>query len=204
MQTVLYDTIYEMSLAGMKIPHFSDEEICKMCENGSFMSHITEGLGAKAFNIKLRNGKGYDYPIQEGVLKQIDNKNFTKRGLKFMPSNMIGEGRSFDKEKFEEHTSKTDYMVVDIVSFPYIRIVLKRGTELARDYPNGVVTLARIEEIFKPEYKRVVVNEKEVNPKRNERKEEGEKYLPGSILHEQECGTKDDSSCRSEIQLSLF
>ena len=37
---VKYDTIYEMDLTGIKIPYLSEEEIYKMCENGSFLSLI--------------------------------------------------------------------------------------------------------------------------------------------------------------------
>ena len=56
-----------------------------------------------------------------------------------MPSNMIGEGRSFNKEVFEEKAKQLIYIIVSNVSFPEIKIKFVKGVVLIVDYPTGVI-----------------------------------------------------------------
>ena len=80
--------------------------------------------------------KGYDH--LDLVFQKYDAKCFTKRGAKFCPSNMQGVGRCVDQEKLWEHAPQIVYIFCDIVDFPEVRIVYKRGTDLLK-YPKGSI-----------------------------------------------------------------
>jgi len=72
---------------------------------------------------------------------EYDEKTFTKGGCKFMPSNMIGTGRSFDQATFLEKANKMIYIVASVVNFPEIKIRYVKGSELALKYPKGIIPL---------------------------------------------------------------
>jgi len=204
MQKLKFNVIYELDFSNFHIPFLTKEETLKVCKNGSFMSRISEPVGAKIFGIVHENGVGYDYPLQEGVEKQLDQKTFTTKGLKFMQSYMIGAGRKFDKEEFDRHVRVTDYLITDITNFPKLRFIVRSGIELAEDFPRGSVSLAKIKKVFKPEYERVIVNEEEINTENNEGEKKRQEDFLGSILHKEGSSTKDSRSYGSEIQLMLF
>lgn len=65
-----------------------------------------------------------------------------------MPSNMIGEGRKFDKEIFENKAKSLNYIIVSNVNFPEIKIKFVRGTDLVYNYPNGSIPLKDLIEFF--------------------------------------------------------
>ena len=56
-----------------------------------------------------------------------------------MPSNMIGEGRKFDKKFFEEKAKKLIYIIISNVKFPEIKIKFVKGIDLIVDYPDGKI-----------------------------------------------------------------
>jgi hypothetical protein len=70
---------------------------------------------------------------------KYDQKTFTARGCKFMPSNMIGERRKFDKKIFEEKAKKLIYIIISNVEFPEIKIKFVKGIDLIVDYPDGKI-----------------------------------------------------------------
>lgn len=80
------------------------------------------------------DGKGYDHvDLQQ---QKYDAKCFTQRGAKFCPSNMIGVGRSVNEEKLWEHATQMIYIFCDVVDFPQVRVIYKKGTDLL-NYPKG-------------------------------------------------------------------
>jgi len=204
MKKLKFNVIYELDFSNFTIPYCTKEQTQEICKNGSFMSHINERIGANIYNIIHQQATGFDYPLQEGIEKQLDQKTFTKKGLKFMPSYMIGKGRKFNKEQFDQHVLVTDYMITDITSFPMIRFVIRNGIELAKDFPRGSVGKSKIKKVFKPEYERVTINEEEINTENNEGEKRRQKDFLGSILYKERNSTKDSSSYGSEIQLMLF
>ena len=82
------------------------------------------------------DAKGYDHVDSEDV--QYDAKCFTKGGAKFCPSSMIGVGRTLDEDKLWEHANDMIYIFCDVVEFPKVRVILKRGTDLTQ-YPKGSI-----------------------------------------------------------------
>ena len=65
-----------------------------------------------------------------------------------MPSNMIGEGRKFNKELFEEKAKNLIYIIVSNIDFPEIKIKFVRGVDLIIDYPKGVIPLKDLNKFF--------------------------------------------------------
>ena len=61
---------------------------------------------------------------------------------------MIGEGRTFNKEIFEEKAKKLIYIIVSNCNFPEIKIKFVRGIDLIIDYPKGVIPLKDLDKFF--------------------------------------------------------
>jgi len=91
------------------------------------------------------DGKGYDHIDLQ--LQKYDAKCFTLRGAKFCPSNMIGVGRSVNEEKLWEHAVQMIYIFCDIVDFPEVRVIYKRGTDLLK-YPKGNIPFGDRDVLF--------------------------------------------------------
>jgi len=79
------------------------------------------------------DGKGHDHVDTDGNL--YDQKCFTKGGLAFAPSNMIGKGRSIDEAVATNHCKDIIYICCDIIDFPTVRVKFVTGKELMKDYP---------------------------------------------------------------------
>jgi hypothetical protein len=78
-----------------------------------------------------------------------DQKTFTKLGCKFMPSNMIGQGRTFNEEVFNEKASKLIYIIVSNVYFPQIKVKFIKGIDLIKTYQNGIIKFKDHDNFFK-------------------------------------------------------
>ena len=121
--------------------NLSNQAIIEILKDGRAFSHFIEPWLAENYPT-LKHVKGckkYDHiDINDENIK-YDQKTFTAHGCKFMPSNMIGEGRSFNKEVFEEKAKQLIYIIVSNVSFPEIKIKFVKGVVLIVDYPTGVI-----------------------------------------------------------------
>ena len=126
----------------------SQERLVNIGRDGRVASHLLEPQLEDWFPelTHVAGCKGYDHYDQTGQL--YDAKNFTKNGLKFMPSNQIGSGRKFCFETTKEHASDLIYICCDIVEFPEIRVVFKDGKDLLEEYPNGMVSKGQREDLF--------------------------------------------------------
>ena len=91
--------------------------------------------------IHVKGCKKYDHTDINDENIKYDQKTFTARGCKFMPSNMIGEGRIFNKDIFEEKAKKLIYIIVSNVNFPEIKIKFVKGIDLIVYYPTGFIPL---------------------------------------------------------------
>ena len=117
----------------------SQERVNKLFTDGRRASGFLELQLEEWFEgLEFVDGKGYDhiYKFNEGQL--YDAKCFTKGGSKFCPSVMLGAGRSVDQEKLWEHASKMIYIFCDVVSFPEVRVIFKRRSDLTQ-YAKGSI-----------------------------------------------------------------
>ena len=61
---------------------------------------------------------------------------------------MLGQGRVFDREIFEEKTKKLIFCIVSNVNFPIIKIRFVRGIELLQRYQNGIIPFREHDDFF--------------------------------------------------------
>ncbi len=125
----------------------SEEECHEVLQDGRFAAPFMERQLTKHFPELVHVDKpGYDHVDPTG--QRYDAKNFTKRGLKFMPSNQIGQGREFDKEVAHEKSSDLIYICCDIVEFPKVRVIFKKGSDLIQEYPSCTINKSKREVLF--------------------------------------------------------
>ena len=119
-------------------------------KDGRAFSHFIEPWLALNYHhlIHIKGCKKYDHiDINDENIK-YDQKTFTSRGCKFMPSNMIGEGRKFNKEIFEEKAKGLIYIIVSNINFPEIKVKFVKGSELIIHYPTGCIPLKDFDKFF--------------------------------------------------------
>jgi hypothetical protein len=62
---------------------------------------------------------------------------------------MGGKGRVFVQEEAHEHAKDVTYICCDIVDFPKVRVVFRRGSDLIVEYPKCQVSFKNRENFFK-------------------------------------------------------
>ena len=61
---------------------------------------------------------------------------------------MLGQGRVFNKEVFEEKSKNMIFCIVSNVNFPHIRVKFVKGEVLLQKYPLGVIGIKHHDEFF--------------------------------------------------------
>jgi hypothetical protein len=118
----------------------SQKVVNNIYKDGRVFSHFMEHQLAQDFGLTHVTGcKGHDLTDPENSDIQYEQKTFTKKGCKLMPSNMIGTGRKFDKGKFIEKATKLNYIVVSNIEFPIIKIKFVSGSDIISRFPNGKI-----------------------------------------------------------------
>jgi len=129
------------------IPQKIVNEIMK---DGRPFSHFIEPWICLNYPLQHVKGcKSYDFTDYNFPETQYDEKTFTQRGCRYCPSNMLGQGRKFDKTIFEEKTKKLIFCIVSNINFPTIKIKFVEGTELLKKYPTGKIPLKDHDDFFK-------------------------------------------------------
>ena len=128
----------------------SREVLIKQFKYGRIFSHFAEQFLAQDYNLTHVTGcKGHDLVEPTDSAIKYEQKTFTEGGCKFMPSNMIGQGRHFDKNVFIEKSKSLIYVIVSNIYFPEIKIRFVKGEELAQKYPTGIIPLKDHDKFFK-------------------------------------------------------
>ena len=118
------------------------EVIFEIFKDGRPFSHFIEKWLEQHYPLNHIPGcKDHDFIDRNHTETRYDEKTFTRGGCKFCPSNMLGQGRKFDDEKFREKTVKLVFCIVSNIAFPRIKIRFVRGTDLIKVYPKGVIPL---------------------------------------------------------------
>ncbi len=125
----------------------SQERVDKLFTDGRRASGFLELQLEEWFEgLVFEDGKGYDHRYK--YMKELfDAKCFTKGGAKFCPSVMLGAGRSVDEEKLWEHATDMIYIFCDVVEFPKVRVIFKRGSDLTQ-YPKGSIPFGDRDALF--------------------------------------------------------
>ena len=118
-------------------------------KDGRAFSHLIEPWLADKFGLIHEKGcKNFDFKDKSNPEILIDEKTFTRRGLSFTPSNMKGQGRTFDKEVFEKKTNSLVFCCVSNIDFPEIKVKFIAGKDLLKKYPKGIIPLKDFSEFF--------------------------------------------------------
>jgi len=144
-----FNQVYQFTLPMPTFDNFSQQEVVEIYKNGSAFSHFIERWLAKKFPITHVKGcKEYDFTDNANPEIKYDAKTLTAGGCKYYPSSMIGTGRKFDQELFEQKANKLIYIIVSNILFPEIRVKFVTGFDLLIQYPNGVIPYADYGKFF--------------------------------------------------------
>ena len=139
---ITYNTTFTHIIDNFSFGNLPLSAIIDIYKDGRAFSHFIEPWLAINYPLIHVNGcKKYDHTDINDENIKYDQKTFTARGCKFMPSNMIGEGRIFNKDIFEEKAKKLIYIIVSNVNFPEIKIKFVKGIDLIVYYPTGFIPL---------------------------------------------------------------
>jgi len=139
---------YNFTVENVAFGDIPPQRIPEFFKDGRVASFFLEEQLTHWFPVltRIEGNKDHDH-IDESGLK-YDAKNFTKHGLKFMPSNQLGEGRKFDAGVAHAKADKLCYICCDIVEFPKVRVRFVEGSDLVKDYPKCSVSFSKREALF--------------------------------------------------------
>jgi hypothetical protein len=149
MAAIVFNTTIERKIENVSFDTLPVEVLHELFKDGRIFSHFMERILAKDYGLTHVPGcKGHDIvdPVNPDI--KYEQKSFTANGCKFMPSNMIGQGRHFDKEVFDEKSKHLIYVIVSNLHFPTLKIRFIKGPELAAKYPNGEIKLKDHDNFF--------------------------------------------------------
>ena len=144
---IKYDKNYNFEI-DTKFGSLSLERVNKKFQDGRVASHFLELQLEEWFpELTFVNAKGYDH-VRKGSDILYDQKCFTKGGLGFAPSKMLGAGRKINIEEAHAHANTIDYIACDITEFPKVVVRFVKGSELVNNYPTCKVKYNQREEFF--------------------------------------------------------
>jgi len=144
-----FNKTYNFTIENFGFGGLDSEKIKDIFKDGRVFSHFIEPWLARQFHLQHIEGcKDHDFTDIGNPEIQYDQKTFTKGGCKFYPSNMIGTGRTFNQEKFQEKANKLIYIIVSNIDFPEIKIKFIKGSELIVKYPKGEIKSKDFIEFF--------------------------------------------------------
>jgi len=135
-----YNKTDTKTIENISFGNLDQETLTELFQDGRIFSHFIERVLAKDYKITHILGcKGYDLVEPSNPEIKYEQKTFTSNGCKFMPSNMIGQGRNFDPIVFKEKAEQLNYIIVSNLKFPEIHIRFVKGVDLVSLYPKGEI-----------------------------------------------------------------
>jgi hypothetical protein len=130
----------------------TQEVMLSLMKDGRFAAPLLERQLVCEFpELEYVDQKGHDH-VHKDTGQKYDAKNFTRRGMKFMPSSQIGAGRKFNKEISHSHARELIYICCDIVEFPLVRCKFVAGKDLIEEYPKCQIPFGEREKFFTSDY----------------------------------------------------
>jgi len=152
MAEIIFNKTIERIIENVSFDTLPDEVLKELFKDGRIFSHFIERILAQDYGLRHVTGcKGHDIVDNLNPDVKYEQKTFTTNGCKFMPSNMIGQGRHFDKAVFDEKSKNLIYVIVSNVGFPSLKIRFVKGSDLATQYPNGEIKFKDHDKFFKDE-----------------------------------------------------
>lgn len=130
------DHTYDFSLANqIRFDGIPEKELYILFQDGRFVSPLLESWITRHFPL-TKVGGNQDHDHIDPIGKKYDMKNFTKYGLKFMPSNQVGSGRMFNPSAARKKANRLIYICCNVTAFPDIQIRFVKGNRLFERYPS--------------------------------------------------------------------
>lgn len=148
MTQIKLNKTYNFRIKNYSFGDLSIAELNETYTDGRVTSHLLERQLTKWFPTLTHVVGCADHDHHDASGQLYDAKNFTKGGMNFKPSKMLGVGRVFNYKAMVEKASKLIYIACDIVDFPRVRVVFKKGDDLVREFPNGKVSYSNREVLF--------------------------------------------------------
>ena len=146
---MIFNETITLTIEEFSFHTLSNDVLKTIFKDGRIFAHFIEHQLSKDFNLKHVSGcKSHDIVDPDNPDIKYEQKTFTKKGCNFTPSNMIGQGRKFNKDVFVEKASKLNYIIVSNVNFPEIKIKFMTGTDLLSKYPNGKIPKKDFNQFF--------------------------------------------------------
>jgi hypothetical protein len=139
--SVQLNTTFTHTITNLAFDSLPPDLIKTIFRDGRAFSLFIEPWLAANYPLKHITGcKPHDHTDANDTSITYDEKTFTAKGCRFMPSNMIGKGRKFNQSIFEEKAKKLIYIIVSNVAFPLIKVRFVRGSDLILQYPKGIIS----------------------------------------------------------------
>ena len=138
-QNLKENITFEFKIDNINISNLKHKNINYMFQDGRFFSHFIENwLDVNCKRLKKIEGcKDHDFIDQKNKKNKYEQKTWTKNGLIFLPSHMIGTKRNINYDKFKDINRKLKYIIVNNIFFPIIKLKFINGYELIKKYPSG-------------------------------------------------------------------
>ena len=134
-----FDKTINHTMEGCSFDILPIETVNEIFKDGRVFSHFMERWLEELFGLKHVKGcKDHDLVDPTNHEIKYEVKTFTKGGCRFCSSNMVGVGRKFNQEVFEEKTKKLLFCIVSNIDFPNIKIRFVKGVDLL-EYKTGKI-----------------------------------------------------------------
>ena len=148
--SVILNTTVTKLIGNYSFGTLSTDVLNNLFKDGRIAAHFMEEMLAQDFGLtRIPGCQDHDLVDPSDTSLRYEEKTFTRNGCKIVPSNMLGQGRHFNKEVFEKKASGLIYAIVSVVNFPEIKIRFVKGIDLLPLYPKGEITLSQHEDFFK-------------------------------------------------------
>lgn len=146
--TIELNKTYNFTVDNVSFGDIPPERIPTFFQDGRVAAFLLEEQLTHWFPelTRIEGNKDHDHIDRKG--RKYDAKGFTKGGLRFMPSSMIGIGRKLDNEVARKKAAGLIYICCDIVEFPKVRVKFIYGKDLIQEYPKCEVKPRHREVLF--------------------------------------------------------
>lgn len=145
-----YDTIYHFDFSDcVTFGDLDQQTVYELFKDGRVASKFLERYIPLWFpELEFVDATGYDHVDVATGQRKWDLKGFTKGGASYVPSNMLGAGRTIDLQEAHNHANTIDYIFSDVVDFPKVQIQFKSGRQLVQEFPRGKIDFKYRSKLF--------------------------------------------------------
>ena len=144
--SIQLEQLYTFNYTGQfQFASLSDDELVSIFLDGRYASEFLSFQMTYEFpDLTYVDLSWYDFTHDE--YPQIEQKQITCKGFKFLKSSMIGAGRKANRAGMEEYIRQNNlhYLLISTISFPIVHVKLISGVRLLDMFPQqGCGTTAK-------------------------------------------------------------